>query len=56
MTTAVERVALEMKIPVSVADVWTNAFSTEKHTPVITAEDSLEYAVAAGLALPYINC
>lgn len=55
LVTAVEHTASEMKIPVSVADVWKNAFSTEKHTPAITAEDSVEYAAAVGLALPYIN-
>jgi hypothetical protein len=56
LITVVERVALEMRIPVSVALVWLNAFSTEKHTPVITAEDSFGYAIAVGLGLPYVRC
>jgi hypothetical protein len=56
LVSAVERVAVDMKIPVSVALVWANAFSTEKRTPIITAEDSLGYAIAAGLALPYVPC
>jgi hypothetical protein len=56
LVSAVERVAVDMKIPVSVSLVWANAFSTEKRTPIITAEDSLGYAIAAGLALPYVPC
>jgi len=56
LVTVVEHIAAEMKIPVSTANVWLNAFSTEKHTPVITADDSLGYAIAAGLALPYVRC
>ncbi len=35
-----------------VADVWKNAFSTNYYVPKITFEDSLDYAAAAGLALP----
>ncbi len=34
------------------ADVWTNAFSYDAYIPPISRDESLEYAVAAGLALP----
>lgn len=33
-------------------DVWQNAFDINKYVPPISREESLEYAVAAGLALP----
>ncbi|MDE2188802.1 MAG: hypothetical protein KGJ35_03705, partial [Patescibacteria group bacterium] len=36
----------------SVANVWINAFDLNRYVPTITKTDSLEYAVAAGLALP----
>jgi hypothetical protein len=35
-----------------VADVWTNAFSYDDYIPPILRDESLEYAVAAGLAFP----
>lgn len=35
-----------------VADVWQNAFPLDKYIPPIAQTDSLEYVVAAGLALP----
>jgi len=35
-----------------VADVWVNAFSYDSYIPPILRDESLEYAVAAGLALP----
>jgi len=37
------------------ADVWINAFSTEEYLPPINFVDSLDYAVAIGLALPVIQ-
>ncbi|MDO8430675.1 MAG: pilus assembly protein PilM [Candidatus Taylorbacteria bacterium] len=40
------------KIVLSVADVWQNAFSINHYIPKISLEDSLDYATAAGLALP----
>lgn len=40
------------KIQVSVANVWQNAFSLNHYVPKITFEDSLDFATAAGLALP----
>lgn len=39
-------------IPVELAQVWQNAFSGDHYIPTLHFEDSLEYAVAAGLALP----
>ncbi len=36
----------------SIADVWQNAFSINHYIPKISLEDSLDYATAAGLALP----
>ena len=35
-----------------VADVWVNAFSYDSYIPPIPRDESLQYAVAAGLALP----
>lgn len=40
------------KIPVELAQIWRNAFSNAHHIPKLKHDDSLEYAVAAGLALP----
>jgi len=37
---------------VILADVWVNAFKTEEFLPSIKYFDSLDYAVASGLALP----
>ncbi len=38
--------------PLATEDIWRNAFDIHKYIPAISREDSLEYAVAAGLALP----
>ncbi len=38
--------------PVAMGDVWKNAFDVNTYIPPISHDDSLEYAVAAGLALP----
>lgn len=35
-----------------VADVWHNVFSLDRYIPPVSREDSLEYAVAAGLGMP----
>lgn len=40
------------KIPVEVANVWSNAFSNDHYIPPISRDESLDYAVATGLALP----
>jgi Tfp pilus assembly PilM family ATPase len=41
---------LNMKI--RAADVWTNAFSLEDYIPSLPKNESLEYVVAVGLAIP----
>lgn len=38
-------------LPVSIGEVWTNAFSVNSYIPPIFKEDSLDYAVSAGLAM-----
>lgn len=38
-------------VPVSVANVWINAFSLDRYVPPMHFTDSLEYATAIGLAL-----
>ena len=38
-------------VPVSVANVWVNAFSLDEYIPNMQFSDSLEYATAIGLAL-----
>lgn len=39
-------------VPIELADVWTNAFPTDKYIPEISFEESLSYAAAIGSALP----
>lgn len=39
-------------VPLEVAHIWQNAFSGDHYVPAITFEDSLQYAISAGLALP----
>lgn len=41
------------KILFEIGKVWQNAFSYDAYVPPIPYEDSLDYVVAAGLALPY---
>ncbi|MEK7213748.1 MAG: pilus assembly protein PilM [Patescibacteria group bacterium] len=40
------------KISVEIAKIWQNAFSSDQYIPPVSYEDSLDYAIAAGLALP----
>ncbi len=42
-----------LNMEVSVSNVWVNAFSFESFVPSIPKSESLEYAVAVGLALPH---
>ncbi len=42
----------DASIPVEIGNTWQNAFSHTTYIPPITYEDSLDYAVSAGLALP----
>mgnify|MGYP001562310635 FL=1 len=39
-------------IQLQVAHVWQNAFSGDHYVPAVAFEDSLDYAISAGLALP----
>ncbi len=39
-------------IQVSVANVWQNVFSSDHYVPKISFEESLDYAISAGLAIP----
>ena len=43
--------AVPAGLSVSVGDVWKNAFDTNHYIPPISKDDSLDYAVAAGLAM-----
>lgn len=40
----------ERPLSVRIADIWGNAIIVDKYIPAISRQDSLEYAVAAGLA------
>jgi Tfp pilus assembly PilM family ATPase len=40
-----------ISVPVEVANVWRNVFDLNSYIPPISQEESLEYSVAAGLAL-----
>jgi Tfp pilus assembly PilM family ATPase len=44
--------AQDGKIHFEVAKVWQNAFSPDLYIPPVSHDDSLDYGVAAGLALP----
>lgn len=48
----VSQLSPDSLIEVSVANVWQNAFSINHYVPKVSFEDSLDYATAAGLALP----
>lgn len=47
----IEDTIAKYSIAVTVGNVWTNIFSVDRYVPPIYKEDSLDYAVAAGLAL-----
>ncbi len=44
-----------VRLPVETANVWSNIYDLDKHIPHIQYIDSLDYAVAIGLALPRIQ-
>lgn len=46
-----EYLSLTLKIPVKLANVWTNVLSFEKNIPEIEFNESLKFATAIGLAL-----
>jgi len=45
------REKLEGQTPVSVGEIWQNQFNLDKYVPSLSREASLDYAVAAGLAM-----
>ena len=47
----ITELASTIGLTVSVGNVWTNAFSVNDYVPPIFKEDSLDYAVSAGLAM-----
>lgn len=47
----VSHISPDPKVPTAIAHVWQNAFSTDYYIPPISHDDSLDYTVAAGLAL-----
>ncbi len=48
----ISHISPDSNIGLTIADVWQNAFSVNHYIPKIAFEDSLDYATAAGLALP----
>ncbi|MDB5238766.1 MAG: pilM [Candidatus Parcubacteria bacterium] len=48
---ACEHIKNDHPLSVRVADIWQNAFNVDRYLPPISREESLGYAVAAGLAL-----
>ncbi len=47
-----EYMALSLKVPVDLANVWVNVFSFDQEIPPIEYLESLNYATVIGLALP----
>jgi type IV pilus assembly protein PilM len=47
-----DHLALNLKIPVEIANVWGNLFSFDETIPPISQADSLNYAACVGLLLP----
>jgi Tfp pilus assembly PilM family ATPase len=47
-----EYMALSLKVPVDLANVWINVLSFDQEIPPIDHLDSLNYAIVIGLALP----
>jgi Tfp pilus assembly PilM family ATPase len=48
---AIKHSVIGSGLAVSVGDVWKNAFSLDHYIPPISKDDSLDYVVAAGLAM-----
>ncbi|OGF91457.1 hypothetical protein A3H04_03250 [Candidatus Giovannonibacteria bacterium RIFCSPLOWO2_12_FULL_43_11c] len=46
-----EYLSYDLKLPVQIANPWVNISSFEKYIPAVTANESLSYATALGLAL-----
>lgn len=47
----INNIVAAVGLTVSIGNVWTNAFSVDSYIPPISKEDSLDYSVAAGLAM-----
>ncbi len=47
-----QNVVVGATVPLSTAHVWQNIFDTDVYVPPISRDNSFEYAVAAGLAMP----
>ncbi len=50
-----EYIHATVRLPVETANVWSNIYDLDKNIPKIQYIDSLDYAVAIGLALPRIQ-
>jgi len=48
---AIKKAVSEASLVASAANAWENAFSVDDYVPPISREDSLDYAVVAGLAM-----
>lgn len=47
----IRKTVTQLSLTTTIANVWENAFSLDKHIPQISKEESLDYAVVAGLAM-----
>ncbi len=50
-----EYLAATVRLPVNIANVWSNVYDIDKKIPEIEYIDSLDYAAAIGLALPKLD-
>lgn len=48
------KISSQLQIPTSLPDVWLNIMDTTVHVPPITKDESYQYAVAIGLAIPRV--
>ncbi|MEN9604576.1 MAG: type 4 fimbrial biosis protein PilM, type pilus assembly protein PilM [Candidatus Parcubacteria bacterium] len=48
------KISSQLQIPTVLADVWINVMDTKVSVPPITKDESYQYAVAIGLALPRV--
>lgn len=48
------KISAQLMIPTFIGDVWKNVIDTEKNIPPIHKNDSYQYAVAIGLAMPRV--
>lgn len=47
----IAKMVAKVNLPVEIGNAWTNSFSFNEYIPEISKEDSLDYAVASGLAM-----